>query len=438
MPPAAHQGEPPAMRQLRLWLGALDRIIAAAVDRQNAIARELSRRPLLAHAITPEHASGLAEQSARLSRAGYPVLPDIALEADEQAADAALAASTREQGLILPLERLEREAGLAAHERAVLIILAAAEMSPLHERLYAYLGDDLGRAHASVDLALLLTSGTSAPEAVRRHALGPAGLLRRLGLVAAVDGPASTARTVLRLTPGVLDWLSGARATPPMRLRDPDQIDRPEPCAMPRSAETALAISFLSGGSGLVGIWGEGDRAALAEGLACASGRPLRRLFCNDPTASLDVAVAEGLALASGCDAIAWLELDGMVGIEVRGDRLAAALASRPQPIIISGREPWRPAAALRDGRYAELQPVPTDSHAVAQSLAARIRRGCGNGLEVDGSLQVQRRTAAHAGGPRQIQGGTRCRADRAHRTHGCGDGLVQPCRVGRTAPRAG
>ena len=203
-----------------------------------------------------------------------------------------------------------------------LIILAAVEMSPLHDRLYAYLVDDLARAHASVDLVLMLTAGASASEAVRRHALGPAGRLRQLGLVAAADGPTSTAHSVLRLTPGVLDWLSGARVTPPVRFRDPDQIDRPEPCAMPQTAETALAVSFLAGGSALIGIWGEGDRGALAEGLACASGRQLHRLTYRDSSASLEAAVAEGLALAAGCDAIActragwhrWIRCGGAPG----------------------------------------------------------------------------------------------------------------------------
>jgi hypothetical protein len=371
----APQAEPLAMRHLRLWLGALDRTIAAAVDRQNTLARALAHRPLSPHAITPEHAIALAEQGARFLRAGYAALPDIALRDDERTSEAALAALARERGAVLPLERLERETHLAPHEHAALIIVAAAEMSSAHERLYAYLVDDLGRAHASIELILLLTAGASAAEPIRRQQVGAAGVLRRLGLIVAADGAASTARTVLRLGSGVLDWLSGAQMTPPMRLSDPDQNDNPEHCNLPAGEETAIAIALLAAGNGCVGIWGDGDRAVLAEGLAAAAGRRLRRLTLSHGADSVEAVAAQVLALAAGTDAIAWVEIDSIPGFDMPGygDRIAVALASRSQPIIVSGREPWRPLTLLRDGQYAELGSVPVESHTASQSLAVRL-----------------------------------------------------------------
>jgi hypothetical protein len=277
--------------------------------------------------------------------------------------------------VVLPLERLEGDAALTSFERAVLVIVAAAEMSPLHERLYGYLADDLSRAHASVDVVLLLTAGMGVSEPARRRMLGAAGRLRRLGLIRATDGATSLARTALRLAPGVFDWLSGAQSMPPVRLCDPDQIDAPERAPLPVDPEAAFAVSLLVAGSGVIGVWGEGDRQALAESLAVASGRPLRRLMLNDPTAPLEATAAKALALASGCDAVAWLELDGAAGFDRSGreERLAAALAGRPQPIIVSGREPWRHAALLRDGRYAEVAVPPSDSRTAAQGLMARL-----------------------------------------------------------------
>jgi hypothetical protein len=410
MPHAGHHGEPLAMRHLRLWFSALDRTIAAAIERQNAIARELAARPLSPHAITPEHAQALGDQCTNFSALGYAALPDIALEAREKAAEAALAASASGQGLVLPLERLEREAELTQFERATLVIVAAAEMSPLHERLYGYLVDDLQRAHASVDLVLLLTAGCVLSDPARRHILGPSGRLRRLGLIVATDGAASLARTVLRLAPGVFDWLSGAQAMPAVRLSDSDQTDTPERGFLPAEPEATYAISLLAAGHGVIGIWGDGDRQAFAERLAAASNRPLRRLVLNDPTAVLETVVADGLALAAGCNAIAWLELDGAAGFDRTGreERLASALAGRIQPIILSGREPWRHAALLRDGRYAELKPPAGDCHAAAPGLMARLEIDAQTAATLTGRYRfstTQQRTLAALAQSRRDQG---------------------------------
>ena len=376
MPAPVRVDEPRATTHLRLWLRALDRTIASAVERQNALALELADLRLSPHAITPDHASTLVAHSARFSACGYAPLPDIALDSDESAAAGALASDARHDGHELPLERLQREATLAPFDIAALVAIAAADLSPLHERLFAYVVDDLQRAHASVDLLLLLTSGSSLSEAARRHRLGPAGLLRRLGLVVATEGSTSTARVVLRLAPGVLDWLTGARTLPATRLVDPDFIEAPERAALPRDAETKLAIALLASGHGVVGIWGEGDRRAIAEALAAACGRPLRRIAVNDVMSPVDIAIADALALAAGCDAVAWLELDEASGLDRsrREDRVAATLAARQQPIIVSGREAWRHAALLRHGRYAEVAPSRSDSRAATEALMARLR----------------------------------------------------------------
>jgi hypothetical protein len=389
------------------------------------------------HAITPEHAAVLAEQSARFSAEGYASLPDIVLDSKQRAAEAELAAAASGRGIALPLQRLEREAGLTSIERTVLVSVAAAEMSPLHERLFGYLVDDLQRSHASVELLLVLTSGTAVSEPTRRHMLGRAGRLRRLGLISAAVGATSFARTVLRLPPGVLDWLTGARTMPPVRLSDPDQIDAPERLPLPDDAETLFAISLIAADKGVIGIWGDGDRQALAEGLAAAVGRPLRRLVLNDSMASPEAAVAEGLALASGCDAVAWLELDGTAGFDRsrREDRLAAALADRTQPIILSGREAWRHAALLRDGKYAELVPASFDSRAAAQGLMARLGIDESTAATLSGRYRfstTQQRTLAVLAKSRSDQGnlGIEQAARMAAATASCSQAtLVEPRR---------
>ncbi|MGE0853105.1 MAG: ATP-binding protein [Hyphomicrobiaceae bacterium] len=295
-----------------------------------------------------------------------------------------LFAEAEAEHIPLPLRRLAEEAELASFERAALVGVAAAELSTAHERLYAYLLDDLARAHASAELLLLLTSGDPAPASVRRRAFGPAGALRRLGLVVA-DGTGPEARTPLRLAPGLLDWLIGAQPGCPLRLRDPDLI-HPAPGQLPPGLEAALARDLLRRGAGVVGVWG-GIGTAVAdtvEALAAAAGRNLRRLRLVPPAAAqAEPAPALGLErellLAAGCDAIAWVELDrlGWTAGELPAfaASLAAALCGRAGlAIVISGRDPWRPTELLEAGvPYAELLPSPDTTEGAAALIAAAI-----------------------------------------------------------------
>jgi hypothetical protein len=354
------------MRHLRLWLGALDRVITAALEVQAERAAALAGRQIAVHAITPDHARLLAEQGAAFLRGGYAPLPALALDDDETTAERALLAEAD----ALPLARLASH--LAPHERAALLICAAAALSPVHERLFAYLVDDMARPHVSVELLLLLTAGEAVSEPVRRHDFGPGGRLARLGLVA-LEGPAGSARAIVRLRDPVLAWLGGAHRTPPLRLTDPDLIAAPAALPLPEGAETALAIAMLAAGEGVVAIWGSGDRAALAEGLAAAARRPLRRI-APARAQPLEEATEAALAQAAGEDTIAWLDLDGLPAAESPSalDRLGALLAGRAQPVLLSGRTPWRPPAILQGGRYAEVAAAEIDSTTAAARLAAR------------------------------------------------------------------
>lgn len=370
------------MRHLRLWLGPLGRTLAAAAARQGeAITALRSAGTVAADCITPGHAALLLEQALDLARGDAPALPRIALDIAEAAAEAALLAVAESECAPLPLQRLADEASLAPFERAALIGVAAAELSTAYERLYAYLTDDLARAHASAELLLLLTSGDPVPTALRRRAFGPAGVLRRLGLLVA-DGTGPEARVPLRLGPGLLDWLAGAQPGCPLRLRDPDLV-QPAPGPLPPGPEAALARDLLRRGTGLVGVWG-GIGTAVAdtvEALAAAAGRKLRHLRLapsaaqGGPAAGLE----RELLLAAGCDAVAWVDLDtlGWTAGELPAfaATLAAALRGRAGlAIVISGREPWRPTDLMEAGvAYAELLPGPDTTEAAATRLAEAI-----------------------------------------------------------------
>jgi ATPase family associated with various cellular activities (AAA) len=406
--PSVPPQEPAAMRHLRLWLGALDRVIAAALEVQAERAAALTGRQIAAHAITPDHAQLLAEQGAAFFSNGYPLLPAVTLDGGEAVLERALLSEEQ----TLPLAR--RATHLARHERSALLICAAAALSPIHERLFAYLVDDMARPHVSVELLLLLTAGETASEPIRRHDFGPGGRLARLGLVT-VEGPAGSARAIVRPRDPVLAWLGGARRTAPLRLADPDLIATPAALPLPEGAETALAIAILEAGEGLVAIWGPGDRAALAEGIAAAAGRPLRRI-APARAQPLDEAIEDALARAAGEDAIAWLDLDGLPAAESAADldRLGALLAGRTQPILLSGRTPWRPPAVLHGGRYAELAAAEIDSATAAGRLAARAGIDYASARDLTGRYRFtdsQQRILAALAGARDVESAARMAA---------------------------
>jgi hypothetical protein len=379
----SHTAEPLAMRHLRLWFGALGRTLAAAVARQGeAIAALRESGAAAPDCITPAHAALLLDQALTLTDGEPPPLPRTALGDAEAAAEAALMASAEAAQMALPLGRLVEEAALAGFEQAALVAVTAAELSAPHQRLYAYLADDLARGHASAELLLLLTSGDPTPAPLRRRAFGPAGALRRLELLVP-EGAGPEARLPLRLGPGVLDWLVGVQSACPVRLRDPHLV-QPASGPLPAGPETALALGLLRRGIGVVGVWG-GIGAAVpetVEALAASAGRLLRRLRLPPP-ATGGLAPAAGvereLLVAASCDAIAWVDLDALgwtAGeLPAFGSAIAEALRGRAgQVVVISGREPWRPLELFEAGvPYAELLPGAETVEAAALRLAAAV-----------------------------------------------------------------
>jgi hypothetical protein len=138
----------------------------------------------------------------------------LALATDEIAARRR---ALRDAGAPASLDVIADIFGLGGFEREVLLLALAPELDGTFERLYAYVQDDLGRRHATADLALslLLGDGDNIDEACER--LGPHGALRRNRLI-------------------VLDEVSPAAALPHRPLRVEERavefvrgVNRPDP-----------------------------------------------------------------------------------------------------------------------------------------------------------------------------------------------------------------
>jgi hypothetical protein len=321
-PERSPTGDTLAMRHLRLWLRPLGRVLAAAVERQQASAQHVGPADVRAGCITDRHAEELLAQAAREAASGFPDLPPLRLNTSEETAEHALLDLARGRETQLPLAQL-RAGGLDEVEVAMLLIVAAMEISVAYSRLYGYLVDDLTRCSASVELVLRLTRGDAEPEWRRRRMLDRCARLRHSGLlVAEPDRNGTELRSRLQLGAGVFAWLTGACATMPCRLDDPDLItlhaadfelgDRPG---------AAAAIDMLRRG-GAVGVWGASvdGVADVALGIAAATKRAVYRCSCSSERRMelLDAA----LAAATHHEAALW----------IRCDRHASSGGFRPDP----------------------------------------------------------------------------------------------------------
>ncbi len=375
-----------AAEQLNMWLRALNRTIAAAVELQNARAHELKGGMGPAAGISPRHADLLLTQVEAIVDGRETTLPPLALDDNELGEEKRLVVANRPA---LPLERLQREAGLTPFELAALLIIVAPQISSTYERLYGYLADDLTRLAPSIELILRLTHDGAIDSATRRRMLGPGAKLRRLGLVIAADPLAGDLRTVLEPAIGVADWLLGAASTPPVLLTD-RQLLRP---AIPRSSLNSLtpaARCLKENDNALVGMWGPNpgchDDSVIA--LAAEAGFGVYHCTASADDQDWAVTLRREAAAAAGCNALLWIETKQLIG-NGRGDKPARQLARLPQRMVLTGRTPWRPIELVGSRPYAEadFSQTPYDEdkwrpslHGQAEhqlaALAARYRFG--------------------------------------------------------------
>ncbi len=368
--------ETPALEHLRLWLRALNRVLALAVSQQQKQALEASASERRADCITVPHATQLLRDAIRTGQTGFPPLARFDLLDAELEAERAL--RQRFPDAAPPLLTL-RDAGLVDAELAAVVIVAAPELSTAYGRLYGYVVDDLTRSEPTIELVLRLTSGDPLPLARRRRLLAAQATLRRCGLLVAEARAGERELPMpLGLGPGVLEWLIGARQRAPVRLDDPDLIDPQregvEPLECGSTPEAAPALACVAR-AGVVGIWGHGRVGDLACALAAAAERRRYRLPAAGDSPLQTLAAA--LHRAAHEDAILWIDADVLRrdASPAHVDLLGARLAACTVPVVLSGRVPWRPERVLERGAYVELEASPLGPFAACWPEAAEHER---------------------------------------------------------------
>jgi hypothetical protein len=346
--------EDSATLHLHLWLTALNRTLRAAIADRTARIEALRRDPSPHGGVSPAHAGELLDRLERDLRHGPRPLPPIALDAREAAAEARM---IREAPVTLPLARLTRDAGLGDFERQALLIVAAPQLMPDYAPLYGYLVDDLTRTHASIEAILILTGGPGTDSGRRRRMLGPGGALRRLGLVLADDPLDAGPALRLSLAPGLLDWLLGATAAPPVPLSDP-RLLWPESAEPPAPVPLRAAVVCLAtAANGVAGLWAPDPNRHddLVMALAGHVQRPVYRARRAAEPALWTGQIREDAAIASGADALLWIETRALPGTDDEAETLAGLTAR----MVLTGRTPWRPPALIGSRPYADVMVDP-------------------------------------------------------------------------------
>src|SRR5215475_2696206 len=215
-----------AVEHLRLRLAELHLALRVAVERQAAAAALLTRPDLTPFCVTDEQVGALLDRVDAVTEAmtepPEPPRPDPESEQHLRRLAAA-------RGVTLPLDALATRFGLTRAEQDALLLVAAPELDAGYERIYAYIVDNLNRRAPCVEL--LVTVGAEIPAArlALRRDLGPAGRLRRFGLLRAYrEAPAELAQE-LALGSGVFEFLMGWGGDVGLLGHDPGEVMPPQP-----------------------------------------------------------------------------------------------------------------------------------------------------------------------------------------------------------------
>ncbi|MGW5720003.1 ATP-binding protein [Amycolatopsis sp. NPDC003865] len=329
-----------AVEHLRARLAELHQALRIAVAAQARAAAALTRPDLTPFCVTDEQVDALLDRvdafTEAMTEPPSPARPDP--ESEQQLRR--LAAS---RGVTLPLDALAARYGLSRVEQDALLLVAAPELDPGYERVYAYIVDNLNRRAPCVELLVTVLGQTPADRLALRRELGAAGRLRRYGLLRAYgEAPAEPARE-LALGDGVFEHLLGWGGDVGTLGDDPGEV---APAAAPvhlgSPRLTRLGQAVRAGDVDVVGLWGlaADSQPDAAQALAAAAGRPLRRVGAD---------VARDLRTAAALGAILWVPADG------RAAQPDEALVRSGVPLCLTGVTPWRPPRLLAARTYAEV-----------------------------------------------------------------------------------
>ncbi|WP_410667674.1 ATP-binding protein [Amycolatopsis sp. cmx-4-68] len=370
-----------AVEHLRVRLAELHQALRVAVARQAEAAAMLTRPDLTPFCVTDEQVDALLDRVDAFTEAMTepPSAPRQDPESEQHLRR--LAAS---RGVTLPLDALATRYGLSRAEQDALLLVAAPELDPGYERVYAYVVDNLNRRAPCVELLVTVVAEAPADRLELRRALGAAGRLRRYGLLRSYGEAPTEPGRELALGAGVFEYLMGWGGDVGILGHDPGEVTQPErQVASPYVGSERLGrlgAALRAGDVDVVGLWGcpADSQIDAAQALAAAAGKPLRLLAAD---------VEHDLRTAAALDAVLWVQTDG------RPMPADEALVRSGVPLCLTGTTPWRPPRLLAARTYAELtipapgfperramwsSAFPVLEPAVVADLAARYRMSGG------------------------------------------------------------
>ena len=348
-----------ARRHLLLKLRGINRALSRAVAQQASAAAKSARPDLSALCVTDEQVLALLDELGVSGEA----LPALDPDPDEAAEEVELRRLTFDG---LPLDVLSRTLSLTPIELDALLLCAAVEVDRRYEKVFGYILDDLDRRQPSVELICTVIAHDAERRLALRSELGRFGRLRRTGLLRSVGEARSELRQELRVAPALLHWLLTAEGDP-ASFTDPDDIVRSgadqAPAGIDADLFAHLVSAMCSGEVSVAGLFGPRGVGHLscARAIAAGMGRPLRRLSVESAAVFDD-----GVAASAALGAIAWLDVDALTepGNERLRDFVAARLATKHTPLLLSGVHAWRPAELLAARSYAEIELTMPDTEA--------------------------------------------------------------------------
>jgi len=361
-----------AAAHLRARLRPLHAALRLAADRQTAQNARLTRPDLTPFCVSAQEADLLLERTgAGLDRLGSPPPP---APAEDPGAEQELRQSAAASSVVLPLDDLARRFRLGRAEQDALLLAMAPELDRDWERAYAYVVDDLNRRLPSIELMVTVLSAAGSDPAEVRRLLGPAGSLRRYGLLRPVQ-PVAIGRTLeLVAGPGLPEFLLGAGSAADLLGDDPDEVLPPPgyvpPPQLPPATLSRLGEALTCGQIDLLGLWG-GPPAAqrdAALAVAAAADRPLRRLPAglDDPPEAWPDRLRACGRVAAELGALLWIPAGDLAG--PAGDAVLDVLARSRVPALLTGATPFRPPALLAAREYAELE-VPAADYGLRREM---------------------------------------------------------------------
>ena len=357
-----------ARRHLLLRLRAINRTLARAVAQQASAAAKCNRPDVSALCVTDEQVLALLDEVDMPGEA----LPALVPDPDDAAREQELRRLAFDG---LPLDILASTHSLSPTELDALLLCAAVEVDRRYEKIFAYILDDLDRRQPSVELICTVIGHDAERRLSLRGELGRFGRLRRTGLLLPAGEARTELRQELRVAPALLHWLLTVEGDP-ASFTDPAEVVVHSLDEAPRGVDASLfehlVAAMCSGEVSVAGLFGPrgAGHGACARAIAAAIGRPLRRLSTES-----GAALEEGMAAAAALGAISWLDVDSLTepGNERLRDVVAARLASRRAPLLLSGVHPWRPAELLASRAYVEVELAVPDTRARTAMWASAL-----------------------------------------------------------------